>query len=327
MKEFVSLLPFFLSLIFSHPDKLPASVSFTVGGDMMFDRLIQKNYPGDSLPRVLSRLRDSPPFTDTDAVLVNLEGPVSEKQLQSDSNPNRLIFNFPPETVSALKNLGINGVSLANNHTANAGIKGLSYTRKILIQSGITPIGGPYSQDPMQIATFSGISQNLVVIAVNTFTHPVDITSLVRQIKSHQGNRVLVFPHWGVEYQNTHHSSQQKLAYSWIDAGADLIIGSHPHVVQDTEVYKNRPVVYSVGNLLFDQTFSSATQVGLIITGIFTARGLELSAVPVKSVNLSPEILSGPEKQTLLDRFYQPFTPFLDTSSTEIKAFFPDPEK
>jgi poly-gamma-glutamate synthesis protein (capsule biosynthesis protein) len=327
MKEFVSLLPFFLSLFFQNSDKLPASVSFTVGGDMMFDRLIAKNYKGDNLPRVLSQLKDSPPFSKKDVVLVNLEGPVSEKQLLSDSNPDRLIFNFPPETVGALKYLGINGVSLANNHTLNAGNKGLSYTREILTKSGITPVGGPNSADPLQIASFSGTGLNFVVIGVNTFTHPVDITSLIRQIKSQPGNRVLVFPHWGVEYKNTHSSSQQKLAYSWIDAGADLIIGSHPHVIQDAEVYKNHPVIYSVGNLLFDQTFSPLTQIGLIITGIFTSRGLQLTAVPIKSVNLQPEILSGQEKQTILDRFYQPFSSYLSTPSAETGLFFPVSER
>lgn len=322
MKKFLFLLPLLLSLHFPSPKSFPPPLTFAVGGDMLFDRLITKSYPGDSLYLALSQLKGRV-FDTVDVGLINLEGPINASVLPLDPDPLRLVFNFPPQTVAALRYLGINGVSLANNHTGNAGLSGVTTTRRLLTDSLITSFGGPNPQDVYQIATFSGTNLNLVVIGVNTFTHFPDIFSLIKEIKSQSHNRVLVFPHWGIEYRSHFSSYQQKLAHSWIDAGADIVIGSHPHVIQDTEVYKNHPIIYSVGNLLFDQNFSPATQIGLVVNGTFSEEGLELSAVPIKAVKFQPTLLTDPDKQTVLNRFYQPLSSFLRTTPVGTVAFFP----
>ncbi len=92
------------------------------------------------------------------------------------------------------------------------------------------------------------------------------------------------------------------MARQWLAAGADLIIGGHPHVVQDAQIIDGKLVLYSLGNFVFDQTFSEETQRGLIITGELTAENLKIVLVPIRSLNLKPEILSGADKQQLIDR-------------------------
>jgi poly-gamma-glutamate capsule biosynthesis protein CapA/YwtB (metallophosphatase superfamily) len=323
MKQLLFILSLFLSL-HSLPQKpTPPELTFAVGGDMLFDRRITFVYSADNLYQVLSPLKEKV-FNNVNAAIVNLEGPVSAGTPSANNDPGRMVFNFPPQSVSALGFLGINAVSLANNHTSNAGLEGLTTTRKLLQEAGITPIGGPLAGDVYKIATFSGTRLNLVVIGVNTFSHPPDISNLIKQIKIDPRNRVLIFPHWGVEYMLQQSKYQQQLAYSWIDAGADIIIGSHPHVIQPTEVYKNRPIIYSLGNLLFDQTFSDATQLGLVVNGTFTSRGLRLSAVPIKAVKYQPTLMTGQERDNVLRRFYEPLSGFVVDTSADQAAFFPD---
>ncbi len=76
---------------------------------------------------------------------------------------------------------------------------------------------------------------------------------------------IIVFPHWGNEYQKTPSALQRRLAHEWIDAGADMVIGAHPHIVQPLETYKEKPIFYSLGNYIFDQYFSYDTTHGIAL--------------------------------------------------------------
>jgi poly-gamma-glutamate synthesis protein (capsule biosynthesis protein) len=140
------------------------------------------------------------------------------------------------------------------------------------------------------------------LIAVNGFDGDLTgLTDLIQQ-ENQSGNFVIVIPHWGNEYQTTHSAKQEQLATTWFEAGTDLIIGMHPHVVQDAQVIDNKLVIYSLGNFVFDQTFSKETQQGLLVTGSITDDTLKLVLVPLVSRKLKPELARGLEKQDLIDR-------------------------
>jgi poly-gamma-glutamate synthesis protein (capsule biosynthesis protein) len=81
--------------------------------------------------------------------------------------------------------------------------------------------------------------------------------------------------HWGEEYKADPNNRQKEMAHLLIDAGVDVIIGHHPHVVQTVETYKNKPIFYSLGNFIFDQYFSPETQKGLAVEIIFTSKDIE----------------------------------------------------
>jgi poly-gamma-glutamate synthesis protein (capsule biosynthesis protein) len=87
--------------------------------------------------------------------------------------------------------------------------------------------------------------------------------------------------HWGIEYKNISNDAQRNLAHLLIDKGVDAVIGAHPHVVEEAELYKNKPIFYSLGNFIFDQYFSEETQEGLSV-------GLILQDGAVKSAYLFP---------------------------------------
>ncbi len=275
--------------------------TFMVGGDMMFARFIDHTFSGDNLKNAVANLGDRL-FSGTDLSLINLEGPISSTLTNPSTDPNNIVFNFPPKTTDVLQWLNINTVSLANNHSGNAGKDGLTYTKKILTDKGINYIGQQSIFNNESIRRYQAGNTKISVIAINLLETEDTLTQTIKQEKDN-GNFILIFPHWGNEYQATHSSSQQAAAHRWIDSGADLIIGSHPHVIEDAEIYKGKPIFYSLGNLLFDQTFSRETQRGLIIAGEITANKLKLVLLPTISKNLRPELLTGSEKTSLISKF------------------------
>jgi AmmeMemoRadiSam system protein B len=298
------------------------SVTFTIGGDMMFGRMIAHTFLADGLWKAMDQLGDRT-FWGTDAGIVNLEGPVSKTPVPDNIRTDNLTFNFPPQAIEVLEYLHVNAASQANNHSANAGAAGLAATRELLTDAAIQPFGGPGDDGIDKIATFKGEGLTLHIIGVHTLATQPDLAPLIKKIKQDSNARVIVFPHWGAEYQPKHGDSQEVLAHAWIDAGADAIIGAHPHVIQDTEEYKGRPIFYSMGNLLFDQTFSPETQQGLIISGEFTEDGLRVFALPVQSNNLKPAFARGETKKNILTKLYEPLKSAAQEAKGGTVLFFP----
>ena len=196
--------------------------------------------------------------------------------------------------------------SLANNHTENAGASGLATTRRLLDETHVAWFGGPTGADVTHTTSVTGSGLTLHVIGLNVLAGAPDLTDQITTLAADSNNRILIFPHWGVEYAKHHSSQQAQLAHAWIDAGADLVIGSHPHVVQDAELYHGRPIVYSLGNLLFDQQFSAETQRGLLVGGEFTDKELRLFFLPTVSQNLIPRLATGSAKSTVVQSLLAP---------------------
>jgi poly-gamma-glutamate synthesis protein (capsule biosynthesis protein) len=300
----------------------PKSVSFTIGGDMMFGRSISHKFLADGLETSLDQLGDRV-FWGTDAGIINLEGPINSVPAPDNIDPNNLTFDFPPQTIQALQYIHINAVSQANNHSDDAGQSGLATTRLLLQKADIQPFGGPTDGDTISTAVFSGEKFNLYVIGVNELSSQPDLTKQIQALKKNPNNKVMIFPHWGTEYINTHTILQQQQAHAWIDAGADIVIGSHPHVIEDSELYKGHPIIYSLGNLLFDQDFSKTTQQGLIIVGKFQDDGLYLFGLPVQSKDYKPALITGNTKNTILKQLYTPLQADLHKSNAGNYLFFP----
>lgn len=268
--------------------------TFMIGGDTMLGRSVAWQFD-NKLTEAFNNLGDRF-FWGTDVSLVNLEGPISRTEFKSNPNPDNLIFNFPPEAAEALKWLHLNAVSLGNNHSQNQGLSGLTATRELLSEVNIKSIGSQTSFDKNSIQRFGSGSKKLSVLTINCLETETDITSTIKEEKA-AGNFVLIFPHWGNEYQTKHSSSQSELAYKWIDSGADLIIGSHPHIVQDAEIYQGKLIYYSLGNLVFDQSFSKETQEGMVIAGQFSDANLKIVFIPTEIHQNQVQIAQGKNRK------------------------------
>jgi len=267
-------------------------------GDIMLDRgvehYIKENnnwfYPFEKIAGFLQS---------ADIVFANLEGPIVKKPPAFPSKSLR--FAFATSTAEAMKKTGINLVSLANNHTLNMQRAGLKETQEILMQSGIGFLG-----DPVYCSfNFKVEKKGIIFLAFNkTFAFNCtdsQIAGLVKQARaSSTDSFIAVAIHWGEEYEAKHSKKQEGLAHLLIDAGADLIIGHHPHVVQDVELYNKKAIFYSLGNFVFDQHFSTSTQQGLAAGLLLCPGKAEYRLFPVKIPKSQPRLMERAEAQHFL---------------------------
>jgi poly-gamma-glutamate synthesis protein (capsule biosynthesis protein) len=199
-----------------------------------------------------------------DFVSANLEGPIVKTPQVAPTNSMQ--FSFASQSAEVLKKNYIDLVSLANNHTLNMGQAGLKQTKEYLKEQGIS-----FTGDPLKCGSeLSYQKDNFVFLSFNqTFSFvckDADFIATTKKIRLDNPDKFLVINvHWGKEYQLTNTATQKNLAHALIDAGADLIIGHHPHVVENIELYKNKLIFYSLGNFIFDQYFNENVQQGLAI--------------------------------------------------------------
>jgi poly-gamma-glutamate synthesis protein (capsule biosynthesis protein) len=259
-------IPFFVDGKFS-PTALASTLNF---GDIMLDRNVAKAMATTGIPYLLDSLagEEGRFFQGMDIVSANLEGPFADVRRPTSKE---IAFRFDPALIPQLKNYGFNLFTLANNHLVDMGYAGDEEARKNLSEAGIYFYGHQYSveDDSYLLKEVGGVK--LAYVGVND-THPnTDIDKVMELIKKGESEAdfVIVNIHWGVEYQTRSHPTQQTLAHKFIDAGVDVIVGHHPHVTEEIEVYKDRPIFYSLGNFIFDQYFSVPTQEGYAVGLVF----------------------------------------------------------
>jgi len=239
-------------------------------------------------------------FEESDLVVGNLEGPiVKNPPYFSDES---LKFAFSSEMVKALSRANFNLLSLANNHTLNMGRTGLEETKELLREGNIGFSGDPVSCDK----DFSFQKNNIIFLVFNK-SFPFncsnqEIEKIIKEIRSENLDKflILIF-HWGQEYQEKSSIYQKELAYLSVNAGADLIIGSHPHVVQEIEEYRGKMIFYSLGNFIFDQFFSEETERGLVVKLELYLDKLVYSLLPVQIFKAQPFLMVSPDLEEFLE--------------------------
>ncbi len=204
-----------------------------------------------------------------DRVIANLEGPIVPVPNRSQTGTT---FGFAPDTAEIVKRNGIDLVSIANNHTLDQGQKGLESTQKYLAETGLPFFGHPILPTEKDVRIETIYNKKFAFIGFHDATRRLDdaaARSLIEKIDP-QVDYTIIFIHWGPEYQKNPSKRQEQLAHLFIDAGADLVIGHHPHIPQTRETYKGVPIIYSLGNFIFDQYWSDMTQHGLTVEAVFS---------------------------------------------------------
>ena len=270
-------------------------------GDMMLDRgvksSVSKNFAGD-YAGLFSEVADQ--LSNYDLLFANLEGPISDRGVDQGGLYS---FRFDPKVLPALKAVGFTVFSVANNHTFNWGGEAFTDTLSRLAENGITYVGGGFSGSEAyagKVITVEGVKVAFLTFSqfrdggVNsTSTRPGMAMVLEKEIAESvskaraEADLVVVSYHFGEEYEKLPNDFQQKYAKLAIDAGADLIIGHHPHVVQTLEQYKNVYIIYSLGNFIFDQYFSPETMQGGLLEVEINPGSKRIEKVILKKVNLN----------------------------------------
>ncbi len=255
----------------------PEYVTLAFGGDIMLDRgvrnSVNKNFNGDysALFEKLALLKKS------DIVFANLEGTASDKGSDGGSIYS---FRMDPSVIPALKGAGIDIVSVANNHVGDWGRTAYTDTLARLTENEILYTGGgtlEEAESPKVIEKygmkigylgFSDVGPNWMKVTEANSGLLLASNPRFDEIVANAAKQVdylVVSFHFGDEYKTTHNKRQEYLAHKAVDAGAKIVIGHHPHVIEDTEVYKNSFIAYSLGNFIFDQKFSEATMQGMLL--------------------------------------------------------------
>ncbi len=263
--------------------KQPVTVVF--GGDMQFDRYIRTVSERRGGAFLFDGLR--PEFERADLIVANLEGPITENASVSvtsvEGSHDNYVFTFPAETAQLLYWENIRLVNIGNNHILNFKEDGVRQTKAFLEQAAVGYFGSPLSGDE-RIAYREINGTKLAFVNYNEFVWKGYEKSLADiALAKERADFIIIYTHWGKEYVEAT-AETKELAHALIDAGADLIIGSHPHVVQEREKYKGKMIYYSLGNFVFDQYFRPETQSCLLVRAKFDALSDEISIeeVPIR---------------------------------------------
>lgn len=276
-------------------EHVPVDMVFV--GDIMLDRGVAKRIAANGVNYIFSGI--SRIFDDADVVLGNLEGTITRNESISQKDNSILRFTFATSTALTLRGLGFTGVSLANNHALDFGEDGFVQTLEFLRDANIFSFGSPRNTGHLsEIVQIKG--ESICFVGYHElFTS--DATQVINEIErlDPECDYLSVFAHWGIEYQDNESESQRMLGHSFIDAGADAVIGGHPHVVQPIELYKEKPIFYSLGNFVFDQDFSLETQQGLAVRVTLDENSVKYHLIPVE---MNKSRLYFPEKESFQDR-------------------------
>ena len=231
----------------------------------------------------------------SDIFMVNEEFPFSDRG--SAAADKQYTFRLPPEKVSMFHELGIDIVSLANNHALDFGTDALLDTCRTLDEAGIYRVGAgknlEEAKQPVILEIkgkkigFLGASRVIPEGSWNaSSTKPGMLTTydpalLLEEIKKVREtcDYVIVYVHWGIERHDRPEEYQRSLGQQYIDAGADIVIGSHPHVLQGLEYYKGKPIVYSLGNFVFGSSIPKS----MLLTVDWDGQNVNLALVPATS--------------------------------------------
>jgi poly-gamma-glutamate synthesis protein (capsule biosynthesis protein) len=247
------------------PEKKEVKILFL--GDVMLDRYIREVAMKKSNDFILEKVKDL--LKNNDLVVANLEGPITDKNSVSIGTEvgqkGHFSFTFHPSWAKTLSDNNIELVSLGNNHILNFGTDRVNQTEKYLTEARVGYFGAPDGGNlRYKIEELNGFK--IAFISYNQFESDAVNKTLadIAEAKK-QSDLVILYTHWGKEYETTILPSIRILGQQFIDAGADLIIGSHPHVIENSEIYKDKKIYYSLGNFIFDQYFSPETMKGLAV--------------------------------------------------------------
>lgn len=273
-------------------------------GDIMLDRHVKEKIAGQGVSYLFQGLKnDKFDFFKYDIVNANLEGAVTN----GGSHYPPIFsydFAFAPEVMEKFKDYNFNSFNLANNHLSDQGERGLNETRANLAKLNFQYYGcedGQAGDCSFKIYKVNGVRIGLVGFSmVYKKFDQEKAKNLIADLET-KADLVIINIHWGTEYSHVFNKIQEDTAHKLIDAGADIIIGHHPHVVQGIEIYNNKPIFYSLGNFIFDQYFSRDTQEELAVELNLEASGqAKVIFYPLISKQSQPSLMADTEKEKYL---------------------------
>ena len=303
--------------IINSSDVTKSNVTMYFTGDVMLGRGVN-----GILARGQNVFRNVDPlFLNADAVVVNLEDPLTTS---SNNLKHTVPLKANPIYTHVLKDNNVVVTCLANNHIMDYGNTGLTDTINALKTNGINYTGAGENLDQATQPVYLNIKGRKIAILNfmdnSSFTEflpsempaatingpgyaPADWNIIKQRIDESKNNSdvtVVVF-HYGNEYSTTPNPSQIDLSHKCIDEGADMVIGSHPHVIQEIESYKGKPIFYSLGNFVFDQS-NPATHSSLMVEMDMVGNEAKIIVHPMILFSNIPQQMDNSSGTALLEK-------------------------
>lgn len=291
------------------------TVSFTISavGDCTFGTDENFAYEG-SMPAKYDEVGDfnyffenvKSVFEEDDLTIVNFEGTLTDSTIREDK---QFAFKADKSYAEILTDGFVEAANLANNHSKDYGEQSYNDTMDALDEAGITNFG----YDRVAIKKVKGIKVGLVgtYVLADGLGVKDSMEKNIQDLKDEGAQVIIASFHWGEEKAEYPNDVQVKLAHAAIDAGADLVLGHHPHVLQGIEQYKGKNIVYSLGNFCFGGNMYPSDMDTMIFQQTFTLKGGKLQEDNV--TNIIPCSISSVEDYNN----YQP-TPAAGEKETEI---------
>ena len=239
----------------------PDTVSLFIVGDIMSHRAVSKSAEEHGYASFFKYVEDR--VAGADLAIGNMEFPLAGKPYTGYP-----AFSGPDEYAQYLSDIGFDVFLTANNHILDKGTAGLQRTIDVLEHKGLIYTGVARNEkadtllNPLMLHV-RGLRIAIINFTYGTNTGPWDKWPKVNYMRkaeilpmlerARKADLVLVFPHWGIEYRLHHDKDQEAMARWLVENGADVVVGAHPHVIQDVQFIGDAPVVYSLGNALSNQ--------------------------------------------------------------------------
>jgi gamma-polyglutamate biosynthesis protein CapA len=284
------------------PSHRPVTVTLAAVGDVLLARGVGRRIAEQSANYPFARIRNV--ISGADVAFFNLECPLSRRGYPQR---RRFLFRADPGLAGVLHDNGFDVASIANNHTLDYGRDAMMDTVDALRGAGIVPVGAGKDADDaltVKIVEKKGLRIGFVAFTdIPTFgvvrlsdrptVAGLDRESLPDQIKRAKSrcDVLVVSFHWGVEYMRHPTERQKEIARIAIDSGADLVVGHHPHVLQTVEIYKDKPIIYSMGGFVWDPILPGTfkTAIYTFELGRSSARLTRTIPVRIRKCQPSPE--------------------------------------
>ncbi|MBA3582813.1 MAG: CapA family protein [Gammaproteobacteria bacterium] len=318
--------------IVTKPEIEDAKITLAAVGDIMLGGSAEPYLKERGYDWAFDKTRDI--LQQADIAIGNLETPLTNKDIEYVPKTFRF-KNAPDKTASALKNAGFDLVTLANNHSLDQGVEGLRDTFDVLQKYGIAYHGAGLNLDAARQPVI--VERNNIKIGFLAYsnTHPEEYWATARRGGTAFGAEqyiredvstlaqrvdvVVVSFHWGQEKSLVLRDYQKELAHAAVDAGAKIILGHHPHVLQGVECYKNAIVFYSLGNFAFGSFSPSAKNSAIAVIDInkhgFVVAKLQPINIDNFEIYFQPTLLNGIAAQNVTQQVRQ-LANELNTKST-----------
>lgn len=289
----------------------PRTFSLCAVGDIMLDRSVGRMIKQRGCRWIIQEVAED--LAAADLTFGNLESPLSTV---GSHDPPNCVFRANPEYVKVLTLTGFDLVSLANNHCTDPGWEGYLQTLKHLDQAEIKYVGGARARAQASWPRMTKVNGLTVGwLAYTDLDFPVGCPSRVpRDLSRHREqiaavknkcDLLIVSYHWGQEYWEHPSERQKQVGRAAVEAGADLVLGHHPHVLEGIEIYRGRPILYSMGNFIFDQRQGPRMESAIFQLRYTEGQGWTIKVVPVHlpPTRLGPEYPPAAKRDAILRRF------------------------